>query len=190
MSENNKEFIAETALGLFARKGYEGVGVQEICQASGITKPTLYHYFKSKRGLLEYLTETYGMQLCLKIEEALTYNHDFINSLTKVLKTEIEFALEQRNYFYFHTLLLNSPEGSEQHEVYERIQERITKAYQEFFQLSCNEFGNMRGKEILYSKLFRNNVVSTASICAANIIKYDDETVYRIIHSTVYGFAS
>ena len=43
------------ALKLFADRGCDAVGVQEIVDAAGITKPTLYHYFGSNRGLLDAL---------------------------------------------------------------------------------------------------------------------------------------
>ena len=52
---DNKEKILECALNLFYQKGYDAVGVQEIVTAVGITKPTLYYYYKSKYGLLESL---------------------------------------------------------------------------------------------------------------------------------------
>ena len=37
----------------FYEKGYDAIGVQEIADAAGVTKPTLYHYFGSKYGLLQ-----------------------------------------------------------------------------------------------------------------------------------------
>ena len=49
--------LLESALNLFAAYGYDGVGVQQICDAAGVTKPTLYHYFGSKRGVLETLMD-------------------------------------------------------------------------------------------------------------------------------------
>ena len=42
---DNKETIMTCALDLFYARGYDGVGVQEIADAAGITKPTLYYYF-------------------------------------------------------------------------------------------------------------------------------------------------
>ena len=53
----NRQKILECALELFFRRGYDAVGIQEICQSAGVTKPTLYHYFGSKYGLLEKLLE-------------------------------------------------------------------------------------------------------------------------------------
>lgn len=47
---DNRERILQCALELFYAKGYDAVGVQEIAQKAGITKPTLYYYFGSKYG--------------------------------------------------------------------------------------------------------------------------------------------
>ena len=57
---DNKENILECALHLFFKRGYDTVGVQEIAEVSGVTKPTLYYYFKSKNGLLKSLIEKKG----------------------------------------------------------------------------------------------------------------------------------
>ena len=53
--ESTKNQILEISTALFAEKGYDAVGVQEIVDKSGITKPTLYYYFGSKKGLLEFI---------------------------------------------------------------------------------------------------------------------------------------
>ncbi|RPH62052.1 MAG: TetR/AcrR family transcriptional regulator [Chloroflexi bacterium] len=47
----NAERILQDGWELFQRKGYLGVSVDELCQRSGITKPTLYYYFKNKENL-------------------------------------------------------------------------------------------------------------------------------------------
>ena len=54
---DNKELILKSALDLFYAKGYDAVGVQEIVDKAGISKPTLYYYFGSKLGLLQNLLE-------------------------------------------------------------------------------------------------------------------------------------
>ncbi len=54
---DNRSTLLKCALDLFAARGYDGVGVQEIVEAAGVTKPTLYHYFGSKQGLLQALLE-------------------------------------------------------------------------------------------------------------------------------------
>ncbi len=43
--------ILDSAVQLFAARGYDATSVREICEAAGITKPTLYHFFHSKDGV-------------------------------------------------------------------------------------------------------------------------------------------
>ena len=54
---DNRELIVQSALELFYARGYDAVGVQEIVDKAGISKPTLYYYFGSKLGLLKVLLE-------------------------------------------------------------------------------------------------------------------------------------
>jgi TetR/AcrR family transcriptional regulator len=54
---DNRNNLLDHALNLFAERGYEAVGVQEVVETAGVTKPTLYHFFANKRGLLDALLE-------------------------------------------------------------------------------------------------------------------------------------
>ena len=38
-------------------KGYDATSVREICEAAGITKPTLYHFYGSKEGVYRAIVE-------------------------------------------------------------------------------------------------------------------------------------
>jgi TetR/AcrR family transcriptional regulator, transcriptional repressor for nem operon len=44
--------ILEAAVHTFWTKGYEGVGVNEICENAGINKGTLYHFYEDKEALI------------------------------------------------------------------------------------------------------------------------------------------
>ena len=44
---DTKERILQTALELFAHKGYEAVSVSDIAGALGLTKGALYRHFES-----------------------------------------------------------------------------------------------------------------------------------------------
>ncbi len=46
-----RERLIEAASRLFYARSYEGVGVQELCDAAGINKGSFYHFFKSKDEL-------------------------------------------------------------------------------------------------------------------------------------------
>ena len=51
--------ITKVAASLFAKKGYNGVGVAEIGAASGFGRGTLYHHIESKEDLLHEIASQY-----------------------------------------------------------------------------------------------------------------------------------
>ncbi|WP_276355992.1 FAD-dependent oxidoreductase [Cohnella caldifontis] len=51
-THRKKALVAETALRLFAERGYDHVSVDDIIAATGTSKGTFYHYFRSKEELL------------------------------------------------------------------------------------------------------------------------------------------
>ena len=135
------------------------------------------------------LTEENRAKLLALLEEAAVYRHDFFNSLLEILKTEINFALKNKDYFKLRTNLMDSPGQSESFKIFFPFAEKLESLMLEFFRLSANEFGNMRGKEELYSTLFLANICSIAKKVAANTIMATEKNLYTIIHSFVYGFA-
>lgn len=52
-----KDRILDSALTLFAAKGYDGVGVDLIAENAGIKGPSLYKHFKGKEDILNALIE-------------------------------------------------------------------------------------------------------------------------------------
>jgi TetR/AcrR family transcriptional regulator len=46
-----KDDILDVAMELFLEKGYSATSTADVCAAAGISKPTLYYYFKNKRHL-------------------------------------------------------------------------------------------------------------------------------------------
>lgn len=57
-TEERKRQILKTATDLFARKGYHGVGIDEIAEACGVVRGTVLRYFGSKQEL--YKEVLYG----------------------------------------------------------------------------------------------------------------------------------
>lgn len=53
-----KERILESALFLFAEKGYEGVGVDQIAEKAGLRGPSLYNHFKGKEDIFNSLVDS------------------------------------------------------------------------------------------------------------------------------------
>ena len=52
MKPNQKEHIMDTALRLFAEKGYGNTSIASIARAAGVAQGLMYNYFESKEALL------------------------------------------------------------------------------------------------------------------------------------------
>ena len=57
MSGDTKERIMETALELFAEKGYLGTSMNDIAKQLGFTKAALYKHYTSKQEILDRIVE-------------------------------------------------------------------------------------------------------------------------------------
>jgi TetR/AcrR family transcriptional regulator, transcriptional repressor for nem operon len=50
--KHDKDEVLKTGLGLFCNKGYNSLGIDEICKITGMTKGAFYNAFKSKEQFL------------------------------------------------------------------------------------------------------------------------------------------
>lgn len=66
-SESTRTALIKAARGLFAERGYAGVGTEEIVRAAGVTRGALYHHFEGKRELFEAVYEQIEVELAERI---------------------------------------------------------------------------------------------------------------------------
>lgn len=62
--KDTKSIILDKSLELFANRNYDAVSMNELCEATGLTKGAIYHYFKSK-------TEVYTASIDYYVEKIL-----------------------------------------------------------------------------------------------------------------------
>jgi len=112
--------ILEEALRLFSTKGYEVVGVQEICVAAGITKPTLYYHFGSKAGLLGTILDEHYRRLDEEVERAAEYRgdpghyeRDVYPTLLRVCMVYFTYALREPELYRMQLALAVAPAESD-----------------------------------------------------------------------------
>ncbi len=61
--EDQREHILQCAARLFAQRGYHGTTMNEVALASGLSKATLYHYYRDKYALLVSIAQDHVEQL-------------------------------------------------------------------------------------------------------------------------------
>jgi len=67
VKEREKEILAVAAQ-LFAQEGFETVAVRNIAEAVGLSKATLYHYFKDKDEIYARIVIDTMEKICLYVE--------------------------------------------------------------------------------------------------------------------------
>lgn len=55
--------LLDTALAVFAERGFHGTAMNDIADAAGVTKPVLYQHFRSKRELYREVLDDVGGRL-------------------------------------------------------------------------------------------------------------------------------
>jgi AcrR family transcriptional regulator len=63
--------LLEAALLVFSSKGYRNTRLEEVAEAAGVTKGTIYHYFENKEALLIGVIDHYQALAFGRIEEVL-----------------------------------------------------------------------------------------------------------------------
>ncbi|MCF6325929.1 MAG: TetR/AcrR family transcriptional regulator [Devosiaceae bacterium] len=63
-----KQRIANSALSLFLRYGYEGTSIVQIVEASSVSKGAFYHYFTSKAQVHKEVTQNYFLDPFKKLD--------------------------------------------------------------------------------------------------------------------------
>jgi AcrR family transcriptional regulator len=61
--DGQREMILAQAAALFARGGYPGTSMNQVAEACGLSKATLYHYYRDKYALLVSIAEDHVTRL-------------------------------------------------------------------------------------------------------------------------------
>jgi len=159
-----KERILTTALELFLTEGYERTGVQSIVDHAGITKPSLYHHFGNKRGLLQAILDEHLRSFWPKLELASSYKHDITLTLESITQAYFAFALEQNQFYPWYLSIITAPKESDPGQLVRPILERQWNLLKTVFELASADHGNMRGRSERYTLSFLgmvNTYIST-----------------------------
>ena len=143
----NRDKILACAQKLFYERGYDAVGVQEIVDAAGITKPTMYHYFKSKHGLLENLLDEYGNQFLGELEKEIEKDGSYEDVLRNFVYTYISVATKNKEFYLMTISLFSSARDNEAYIAAKPYLYKLLFVVQDFFRKNASKVERLVGKE-------------------------------------------
>jgi AcrR family transcriptional regulator len=95
------ESITQGALRAIARKGASAT-MQDIADESGISKGTLYLYFKDRDELLQHVSERGLSELLARIEDVFKRSLPFEDTIRELVLAKLRFFDERRDLYRVH----------------------------------------------------------------------------------------
>jgi TetR/AcrR family transcriptional regulator len=187
---DNKDNILACALRLFSAQGYDAVGVQDICDAAGIKKPTLYHYYHSKNGLLSALLEQYATALVEQVRTAAQYRHDLPLTLREVMRAFFAFAGQNPAFYRIMLALWFAPLDSEPYHLVIKYDLQLQEILDALFQQATNDHGNMRNRQHMYAASFLGQINTCIGLALNQYASLDEPMVERATHQFEHGIYS
>ncbi|MFZ6027405.1 MAG: TetR/AcrR family transcriptional regulator [Chloroflexota bacterium] len=187
---DNRSTILANALQLFASRGYDAVGVQEIVEASGVTKPTLYHYFGSKRGLLDALLEKHFTPLVQAVAQAAEYRGDLPLTLEKIARAFFDYARGHRAFYRMQLALWYTPQQSEAFQAVAPWNEKSYLVIEQMFLQAASQHGNMKGRQRAYATTFLGMINTYIGMALNGYTELEDPLVYQAVHQFMHGIFS
>ncbi|HAR63555.1 MAG TPA: TetR/AcrR family transcriptional regulator [Candidatus Margulisbacteria bacterium] len=187
---DNKTKILKVALNLFSMHGYEAVGVQEIAVSSGITKPTLYHYYGNKEGLLKAILTEHFDKLCDSVRNAAYYNGDLPFTLEKSTLAFFHFAKENPIFYRLQLTLWFAPPNSESFMIVASFHKELHVIIEKMFMQAAHNHGNMTGRQQSYAFTYLGMVNSYIMLGLNGYTELDEQLVYTALRQFQYGIYS
>ncbi len=96
--------LVETAIQLFAEKGYANTSTAEIARASGVSEATIFKHYGTKDNLLlsvilPFASELYPYMAQEMLKETLSEDTTFEQFLRALMKNRVEYISENKEIF-------------------------------------------------------------------------------------------
>lgn len=189
---DKRGIILECAAELFYQKGYDAVGVQEIANCAGITKPTLYYYFKSKYGLLESILETYYSTFLDQLEETAVYQGDLPRTLQQTCKEYLNMSVKNRKLYFLTLSLMYSAKENDAYRAIKPYMYRTHEIIVGIFEKAADSLGNMNGRQQQFASGFEG-IVNCYLMYYFEVQEPEidiDEVSKSLVHQFMYGIYS
>ncbi len=184
---DNQTKILSSALELFAQHGYDAVGVQRIVAAAEVTKPTLYHYFGSKKGLLLALLESRFSDLFQLLEEATALDGNLQEQLSRIVSAYFNFAGLNPDFYRLQLSLWFAPAHSEAFDAALGFSLRQQGFLEKIFVAAAEQNKHMEGQHQAYAATFLGMTNTYIGISLNGYAELNQSLIDRTVHQFLYG---
>jgi TetR/AcrR family transcriptional repressor of nem operon len=175
-----------SAVELFASKGYSETSMEDIVQATGVSRYGLYSTFGNKRELFEQALERFadgmGKQSFLRLLEP-DASMDHIRKIFDERVSDMCCLEEHKGCLFIHTAMELAPQDDEIRGVLQKFMKRMSKAFSIGLE-SAKERGEVRDDvdvqaagELLTSTMFGLAVLGRTGFEAATLNGIVDNTL-------------
>lgn len=191
---DNRENILNCAIHLFYSKGYDAVSVQEIVDAAGITKPTLYYYFKSKYGLLESLLQEKCTRINQQFQDAVKDSVDLPKTLYTAASFYFDLAAREKEFYFLMIALFYSARENEAHRAIQPYMTDQFEILRNMFECASDKLGNMHGRQeqfaIGFTGIIHHYILVYYEREVDGYKLVDHAAIFSLVHQFMHGIYS
>lgn len=163
--KHNKEDVLKLGQTLFCTKGYNNLGVDEICKTTGMTKGAFYNAFNSKE---HFLFETITL-----------YGENNVQRIKNELEDSIKFSAYERLQNFYIKMLEYQPKSNYMGCYINNLMSELGASNTKVAAMTNTEFNN-------FIEAIEPTVLE-AQINGELTLKINSKEITELIHSTFYG---
>jgi len=103
--DKKRSEIAQKAIEVLAKRGFQATTIQEIADAAGLGKGTIYHYFKTKEEILLVVSEQMFREMERSFGAALLRIDEPMEKLAALIEEALRVTEDLENLFIIYTEL-------------------------------------------------------------------------------------
>ena len=158
-----RDKIMESALKLFATKGFKNTTISDVAASAGISVGNIYNYFPTKKQLFadmlpETVIEKFKNLLIIKFQMPVA---DTSDTSDRIISTIIE-------YRYHFIILMEMSEDDEYSALRKGMVSHFVRLYLDFIKKNFNREINLRKYRDLLGTVYTNLLYGIIAICKHN----------------------
>lgn len=129
MPKTKKETILETALDLFAERGYEATPTSLIAKEAGVSEGLIFKHYLNKVNLLEEVVKA-GYRRITDKSKGLVAENDPAKLIANVLDMPRKLVEDERNFWRMQFRLIDDEISQKHHNRYTHsVMQKLTEAF-------------------------------------------------------------